>query len=276
MITQIATKRGMYIVVLLFSMCINLIYAQGEVAEAYPKLPLQKGIIFRVQIASSELPLPAGYFKNVKDIWYDVSADGVINYVSGEFKYAEAAEVYKEDMLKQGHTHAYVVAYNDGSRLSAYEAKQILDGEDGNISLNSTETKKRSLDEPSADTVKTAFIEQVKENVEIAASDKPVKEDVKNDGIEEKIIFRVQVAASKKPLGEENTAFKIAENVISKHFDDGYTRYFTGSLERIADAVALKNEIVAKGISGAFVVVFHGDKKITLQEAQQLLKNRKF
>lgn len=85
-----------------------------------------KDIIFRVQIAAHTIPINDDYLKSIYNGPYkidEISEEGWYKYQIGMFKTLEEAEkVLKECQVKK----AFVVAYQDGKKLTLHEAQEIL------------------------------------------------------------------------------------------------------------------------------------------------------
>lgn len=95
-------------------------------------LPVEDGIVFRVQIGAfrEEVPLEVANkflkiakkgIKNYKD------ANGLTIYSVGSYKtYEEATAAKTEVVSESGITDAFIVAYNNGQKISVEEAKELL------------------------------------------------------------------------------------------------------------------------------------------------------
>lgn len=81
------------------------------------------------------------------------------------------------------------------------------------------------------------------------------------------LVFRVQVGAHKNSLSK-NIYEKITE-LQKLSFEDGYTRYFSGSFSTLEDARKRKEEIITIGFSDVFIVAFKDGQKIPLKEAMK-------
>jgi hypothetical protein len=61
------------------------------------------------------------------------------------------------------------------------------------------------------------------------------------------------------------------KGVEQVQIENGLTRYSVGNFKTYAEVEALKNEIVNKGITGAFVISLHGDELIPVNKAKEIL-----
>jgi hypothetical protein len=78
------------------------------------------------------------------------------------------------------------------------------------------------------------------------------------------IIYRVQVGAFSKKLSKN--IFDGIPQLLILSFDDGLTRYFSGSFTDYKEAAKRKVDILVEGFEGAFVVAFKDGKRIGLGE----------
>jgi hypothetical protein len=85
-------------------------------------------VVYGLQIASTKDMLPANYFSkkhNVKELVKVETINGVNKYVVGEFKSTADAVAYRETLVKNGVTGAFVVPYANNKRITLEEAKQL-------------------------------------------------------------------------------------------------------------------------------------------------------
>lgn len=100
----------------------------------------------------------------------------------------------------------------------------------------------------------------------------PAKQDtvIKGTMFVNEVMFRVQFATSpvKKQPGLDS--FKGLHDV-SVYIHEGLCKYTVGKASTLEEASRIRKEVMAKGYKDAFVVAFQGEKRITLNEAAQLL-----
>jgi N-acetylmuramoyl-L-alanine amidase len=80
-------------------------------------------IVCKVQLISSGTPLPrdSQLFKDLNDVW-EYKHDGLYKYTVGnEFDLRSASELQSK-IRKRGFGEAFVVAFNNGKRISVREA----------------------------------------------------------------------------------------------------------------------------------------------------------
>lgn len=90
----------------------------------------------------------------------------------------------------------------------------------------------------------------------------------------DKVVFRVQIAASSKELSTNSKKFAGLTD-IWRYQHNGLYKYTTGK-ESSADALSsLLAEVRRKGFSDAFIVAFRGEERITVEEANKLISEKK-
>lgn len=114
--------------------------------------------------------------------------------------------------------------------------------------------------------------EVVKTGVVKPGSAKPVaiKPDVaKSDSLGKRILFKVQFATAPADKPVKLNSFQGIEGA-SMYKQDGLCKYTVGNESTLEEASRLRKEVTAKGYKDAFIVVFKGEKRITLKEAAQI------
>ena len=95
----------------------------------------------------------------------------------------------------------------------------------------------------------------------------------KEAGVVDGVTYRVQFLTSDKPLDEGDKAFKGITG-YDMYEQGGLYRYTMGNENTMKKAVAIQNEIRAKGFKDAFVIAFFNGKRISLQEAREMLEEQ--
>jgi len=83
------------------------------------------------------------------------------------------------------------------------------------------------------------------------------------------ILFSVQIYANKVPMDKDKISrdLKLSETVY-EHYDGDWYRYSVGQYDKMWKAKELRNKMRSVvGVKDAFVVVYKGDNRITLEEA---------
>lgn len=99
----------------------------------------------------------------------------------------------------------------------------------------------------------------------------------KENGIANKeddsLIFKVQIASSAKKLPKNSEKFRGLDYIV-EYMDGSSYKYVTGNEKSLENAAMLQKKLKDKGYSDAFIVAFYKEKRITLAEANKILKNR--
>ena len=97
-------------------------------------------------------------------------------------------------------------------------------------------------------------------------NDRPIPIDAR---IEDGLVFRVQIGAFKTRLPDN--AFRGLSPLNGETTNSGYIRYTAGNFNKIENANAVKNDLRGLGYSDAFVVVYYNGKRISLNEALEIM-----
>ena len=100
------------------------------------KVETAQGRIYRIQIGAFKKKVDDHRFDNLKDVVYAKGKDGYTRYYAGAFETIEEANKYKVELITSGFANAFVVAYDQGERLTLAEA-----GAETSESYNETEEK---------------------------------------------------------------------------------------------------------------------------------------
>lgn len=79
------------------------------------------------------------------------------------------------------------------------------------------------------------------------------------------VLFRVQIGAYDKKLSPK--IFKNVPDLIYITGEDGITRYYSGSFNKLDDAAGRKIDMLSNGFESAFIVAYKDGKRIPLSEA---------
>ncbi len=85
------------------------------------------------------------------------------------------------------------------------------------------------------------------------------------------VYFTVQIGASTNPSKDDANFFKNKE-VKGVKCSDGYTRYVVGSYDNANAARKRQSQLKTTGYKDAFITALNGNKRITVQEAELMLK----
>jgi len=196
-----------------------------------------KGLFFTVQIGVFGATRTAEQLLNLVPIYYDKLNNGFYRYFSGIFNSKEAAVTAKNIIIGKGIADAFVVAFNNGIRITVNDAVALLQNGQGKlqnqIAFTSQTAAEKTTEQPLA---KTDFY------------------------------YAVQIGVYKQQRSSAQL-FNISP-VTYESLPNGFQRHLTGHFNNRETADNTKNEIVRKGIADAFVVAYLNGKRITLAEAR--------
>lgn len=91
--------------------------------------------------------------------------------------------------------------------------------------------------------------------------------------VENEVVFKVQFMVGKTKLTKLDSKYKTISQFETERYADGY-KYLTGNFEDYKEAVRYQNELVNKGIKGAFVVAYVNGKRTSIKEATAAMKSK--
>ena len=106
------------------------------------------------------------------------------------------------------------------------------------------------------------------------ASVKPKPSGTVANGTGPRVIFTVQLGAATKPTSKDRDRYKKVEDLVERDGEDGMTRFTAGNYTSLDRAILAQNEMRTRGFKDAFVTAYSREKRITIKEALELLKNK--
>lgn len=91
-----------------------------------PTVDQNEGVVYRVQVESSAVQIPNATVKyNSQDV-YEYQMDNSYKYcLGGAFKTLKEAVAFQDKMRANGYAQAFIIAFNQGKRISLDEAKKL-------------------------------------------------------------------------------------------------------------------------------------------------------
>lgn len=273
-------------------------YSENKPIPYNNKLP--DGLLFKVQIGAFKNIVDPKAFLGLQPITYENGPNGWLRYTAGVFRTFESANLAKREIRRIGYKDAFVVAYYNGKRVSAYEAGQIVNGytppqqqiyknvyvdeikvlktiniypekyvpepQDPNLNAFTTGVKVSPVDN-------NAIAVNNNNNNNTGSNNAPVNTSIQAsptlnnlDGLFYTVqvgVYGTQIApAILNPLKPLNT------EVTPK----GYYRFLSGLYNYFNPADAAKNEIARTLVPDAFVVAYYKGARIGLLQARDLEK----
>ena len=114
-------------------------------------------------------------------------------------------------------------------------------------------------------------IEQSNEKKDTAQEEEKVVDQSKEQSEKEELLFKVQLVVSKEPIETKSANFRGIKGVEEWQIGDVY-KYVVGAEEEYDKAVEIQREVRSKGYKDAFIIAIKDGKRISLQQAFELIK----
>ncbi|MDQ3190122.1 MAG: hypothetical protein M3Q58_00855 [Bacteroidota bacterium] len=274
----------------------------------YHELNTVQGLLYTVQVGVYTRAVPPKQLFNIQPLNVEKTSNGMLRYSSGVFNNTARANEAKNVIVSIGVKDAFVTAYFNGNRISVSEARK-LETDNGNsvfIQSGSMNVLPGVSDAPVAQTFSNQTEKPVVSNTELAPKDKskenvsPQNSDINNnnsmannvsqtdksllseeDELKNKSIpeleFKVQIGAFKEevPLDIATKFLKISYLGINHYLNgEGLTVYSVGKYFNYTSANQMKDILIdSHDLKGAFVVAYYQQKKISINQAMEMLKN---
>ncbi|MBD78836.1 MAG: hypothetical protein CL840_07940 [Crocinitomicaceae bacterium] len=199
---------------------------------------------YAVQIATGKISTSDSKYAPFGNDIYSVEESGMTKYRVGKYGSFNEAKATKNKAFNSGIIDAFIVVYNNGSRISFEEARNL---ENGNGNSGSSVTKAKTSSSKPAKTPKIR----------------------KNDNV----FLAVQIGAnvtSTDPMYELiKYERKINQEVHVLHGSP--VRFYTGELKNAIEAEQLLKKVRMAGIQDAFLIGISNDKRIEYKAALEFL-----
>ena len=220
------------------------VYSDDNPIPINPKLP--DGLIYKLQVGAFRNPIPQDLFKGFAPISAEKVRDDITRYRVGYFTSYNVANSAKNQVRGLGYRDAFVVALNNGSRITLSEARAM-------------ESSINTIIAPDPIIQPTANNEDVSSNL----TDENIAFATAANTIEG-VFFSVQVGAFSKPLTNDNE-LKVSPLVLNGY--NGLYKYSTGIFNSIEDAGRKKASLIDQGIADAFIIAYNDGRSISLDQA---------
>lgn len=263
----------------LFGLADKAVYSAEKPIPVDPEMP--DGLIFQVQIGAFRNPIPQDLFREIAPIMGQKLDNGITRYRAGLFKgYGEAIDA-RNLVRGMGYKDAFVVAYVDGERLSAEQARSILSQAASLLAEAQAEEVAPAADS----TVPTEVAEAIEspgamipvQSVAPKLVEQP-KADYYNDpeaaeAVQVEVVrglfYTVQVGVYSKPV-KLDQLYNLNE-LNSELTEKGLIRYTSGRFSSVASAGEGKQRAITAGVNDAFITAYFNGKRISLSEAEGII-----
>ena len=201
-----------------------------------PKKPNDNSPTFRVQIGAFNRKIKKSIFKDIPNVVGLKGDDGLYRFFSGSYTDKSKAASHKVELTVTGYNDAFIVAFQNGKRITLKEA--------------GFEVKKKFT-----------------ENLDISST--PPK-----NQIDPKFVrFKIQVGAFKEKVPADILANfeKLGTVKVITNAGQGYTKYYMGDFMDYSNVLKFRKKLVANGLIDCFIVGEFKKNIITSKEALDLL-----
>ena len=232
------------------------VYSEDNPIPVNPKLP--DGLIYKVQVGAFRNPIPQDLFKGFAPISAEKVRDDITRYRVGYFTSYNIANTAKNQVRGLGYRDAFVVALNNGNRITLSEARNM-------------ESSTNTVAAPSPIIQPDSNNEEVVLNANLStSSDENIAPATAVNTIKG-VFFSVQVGAFSKPLTKDNE-LNVSPLVLNRY--NGLFKYSTGIFSSIEDAGIKKASLIDQGITDAFIIAYNDGRTISLDQATSSNPNR--
>lgn len=219
------------------------------------------GVIFTVQIGVFKDEVSHSRLKNLSPLYKDFTNSGLIRYMVGQFTNFELANQKKIEIRNLGIKDAFVTAYKAGKKIAISQAREELK----TVPPTQKEETPVKSEVSTTDNSKNKTTEPTESKISIPSNYNAAQ-----------LSFRVQIGVFSNTVPVEVVSSFIQLSQLNKLDQfvnlDGKTVYTLGSFKSLTEARTLKDDLLKKGITDAFIIAFDGQQKVPISEALKLLK----
>ena len=247
------------------------------------------GLNFRVQVGAFRRPVREDVYREFTPVSGQKLNNGLIVYMAGYFNNSSDAVGAQKTIRSIGYSDAFVVAYCNDERLPFWKGKEherngtclasnrneliAVNTANSNATIPSSESEaESSIAEENRSLVKNentnnTETENTNQQIRTEQHGSQVVSGINVSGL----FYTVQVGAfNRKIRAGELTQLQ----ELNYYLSSGLYRYSSGKFESINEARERQKEVVALGISDAFIVAFYNGERISIQKSKDLLNEK--
>ncbi|MBL0045264.1 MAG: PD40 domain-containing protein [Flavobacteriales bacterium] len=255
--------------------------------------PMPRGVVFKVQIGAFKQAISAEVFKDLSPVAGEAIGNGLVRYSAGEFTSAQNAVRATQQVRDRGYRDAFVVAYQDGKRVSLSQAMRAAQpvaaqpsGTVATIDPVRPPTEIRPVPVPITSTLSDSSAEvAVLANYPATAEqllaqfappadatayyNAPGAAPARQVETVKGLFYTVQVGVYSKPTALDRL-FNITP-LNSERTETNKIRYTTGVFTDMGTARSRKDQTVGLGVKDAFITAYLNGKRIPMRDARALI-----
>lgn len=233
---------------------------------------MPSGVYYKVQVGAFRNKIPQNLFGEFAPVSGETLNTGITRFTAGFFMNFDNADLAKMTIRRMGYSDAFIVAFRDGKRIPLYEAMGMTEKDyqaaiekeyvygDGGEAPSSRNAAKPVIMNPGANSGKRT------DYYKGAPDAAPALQVEAMSGL----FYTVQIGVYSKPVPAPTLGNMMPFN--SELTSTGKIRYTTGVLSDLKDAVSKREQAKAAGIADAFITAYYNGERITLSEADRLVK----
>ena len=227
-------------------------------------------IIYTVQIGVYRSSVVPNALASLTPIEATAMKAGLFRFTYGVYDYYATADSAKRIAVSSGVKDAFIIAYKNGKRVSAGDLASLSDKKsilnEPRISSTLPATSLPSSPKP---TSSQPIEKDLNMETPVIKKNVPVEIPVVSVEDNQTIVYKVQLGAFRQmvPFERVEAFLRVSDKGITQQTDErGLHIFYAGNCADFACAQALKQEIISKGISDAFIVPLRGNKRIPLTD----------
>jgi len=244
-----------------FEVEMNAAKIQNNELAVDTKVPT--GLMFRVQIGAFSKPVAKDVFQEFNPVTGEKRSNGLIVYMAGFFAKSAGANDAQKTIRSLGYTDAFVVAYCDGERIPLIEGRKM---ENSKACAPMQMSDLTLIRKPAQEDAIQSRVPMLDYNKGVGAAPALTIE------LKKGLFYTVQIGVYNRPVAPG--ILKNMTPLLSKRLPNGQIRYSTGVYVSIQEAMPKRQEAIEKGISDAYITAYYQSERISLEEAERLLKEK--
>jgi len=244
----------------------------------------QAGFLVLYRTAMPSVLIETGFLTNKNEEKYLLSEKGQTDIASSIFKAFKEYKIDMEGEFSSGAEEKTQPPKTPVSKDSVVKEEEKAAKKDSIVEIQKQHDNSKEEEKVN----KVTAVEPVKDNVVIDQSTDPADKDpVKTVSKPETPVtkntsdkttsgpdafYTVQIGAAPAETKTITEKYKGVDGLKKIKGEDGMIRFTAGNFQNINDAINFQSVLRGKGFKDAFVTAYHNNKRITLNEASQLLK----
>ena len=214
-------------------------------------------MVYTIQLGVFNTMLTPATFGGLRPVIADREAGrSTIRYFTGVFRTLPEAENALIEVNRQGFSDAFMVAYNNNSKIPLNRAIQMEQGRQAAVRTDLIQSTSASGVSPTTEVTRTQEAGRAHE-------------------VSDAVVFKIQLGAFAELLNPDvhSSWQKMAgdKNLERIRNNNGLFIYSIGNFNTFEDAVLVRTQVRSQGIPDAFIVPYKNNERIRMEEANDFL-----